>query len=73
MFKKIFMAATIVGCLIAVPYVFGSFATATPASPCSCCDVCVCDHCVCDASGCTCDTGGKCACSAECCASCCGK
>ncbi len=70
MLKKTLVTAALLAGLSAT-YVFGGFGSVESASPCACCEVCACDVCVCDESGCDCGTGGECACSADCCQTCC--
>ena len=75
MLKKVLLAGALLGGLSVSTLLFGGFNSASSSAPCACCgEACTCgDVCVCDENGCACgDTGGDCACSEDCCKTCCG-
>ena len=72
MFRKILIGIAVVVMAGALPFAFASPASSTSSNPCLCCgEACVCEQCVCDGLECSCNLGGPCACTNDCCADCC--
>lgn len=72
MLRRVFLASGLAGVLAVTPLAFGAIGSQS-ASPCSCCEACVCEDCRCDEDGCSCREGDKCVCSDECCSVCCSR
>ncbi len=74
MITKVILGVALAGSMAIAPLAMGVFQTQNTAAACSCCgSQCACEVCVCDDNGCECNASGDCACTADCCATCCAE